>query len=120
MEGVAFVLGWVAHAIDQHVASGRDRESAKADILVGAVLGCREGDAGGVVQRLFERRQFDIVHQLFRHDGHRLGNVPYVLLPLADAGRRRANRLLASCISCAGDLYRREYLIGGCRGLRPC
>ena len=95
VEGVAVVLRRVAHAVDQQVADRRDRETAQADVLVGAVLGGCKGDAGRVMQGILQRVELDVVDQLFRDDVDRLGNVADVLRALADAGLAGLDVVLA-------------------------
>ena len=76
----------VAHAVNQQVTHRSHREATQADVLVGAVFSGGEGNACGVVQRLFQRVKLAVIEQFFRDDRDGLWNVPEFLLALADAG----------------------------------
>jgi hypothetical protein len=64
-EGVAVVDGGVAHAVDEQVAGGLQREAAQADVFL-AALGGQEGDAGGVLQRFLDGVEVAVVDQASR------------------------------------------------------
>ena len=93
VEAVALVERGVAHAVDEDVARSLQREAAQPDVLLGA-LGGDEADAGGIPQRFLQGVEVAVVDQPLGDDGHRLRDVAQLLLPLADARRRRAHGVL--------------------------
>ena len=118
VEGVAFVLRRVLHAVDHQIADSGYGKAAQADVLVGAVLGGGKGDAGGVVQGLLEGVELGFVHQALGHHRQRLRNVADILFAFADVGFLRLQLVFGLHLSRLLDRHRAHGGFGG-GGLGP-
>ncbi len=110
----AVVAGAAIHAaIERHavVLHGGDVETARIDVFA-TLRALHDGDAGGAGQRVVDRGDVLLVHQLAGDHADRLRDVLQALLATADADRTRGIAAGAAgggaAFGLRGDFYRRQ------------
>ncbi len=112
VEGIALVEGRIAHAVDEHVAGGLQREAAQTDVLL-AALGRQEADAGRQLQRVLHGVEIAVVDQLLGDHRDRLRDVAQLLLALADLRLGGLQAVLALGLLGGLGLDGGQRLVGG-------